>query len=156
MVVFDRATGGSDTSAYQQLWHLAPALTVTEVGASYAVASAPGAELTLARVALPGQVIPPGSTQVAVGQASPYQGWVSQQMLQRTPADTVTMTSTGPSAAILTLLVPTAPATPVTYSISGPTAGPWTLLVTVGATATAYTITADGTISEPPGGTLPQ
>jgi Heparinase II/III-like protein len=156
MVVFDRATGGSDASAYQQLWHLAPALTVTEVGASYAVASAPGAELTLARVALPGQVIPPGSTQVAVGQTDPFQGWVSQQMLQRTPADTVTMTSTGPSAAILTLLVPTAPATPVTYSISGPTAGPWTLLVTVGATATAYTITADGGISEPPGGTLPQ
>ncbi len=147
MIVFDRATGGSGTSAYQQLWHLAAALTVTEVGASYAVASAPGAELTLARVALPGQVIPPGSTQVAVGQASPYQGWVSEQMLQRTPADTVTMTSTGPSAAILTLLVPTAPATPVTYSISGPTAGPWTLLVTVGATATSSTITADGTIS---------
>jgi hypothetical protein len=147
MIVFDRATGGSGTSAYEQLWHLAPALTVTEVGASYAVASAPGAELTLARVALPGQVIPPGSTQVAVGQASPYQGWVSEQMLQRTPADTVTMTSTGPSAAILTLLVPTAPATPVTYTISGSPAGPWTLQVTVGATATIYTITADGTIS---------
>jgi hypothetical protein len=147
MVVFDRATGGSDTSAYQQLWHLAPALTVTEVGASYAIASAPGSELTVARVALPGQVISPGSTQVAVAQASPYQGWVSDQMLQRTPADTVTMTSTGPSAAILTLLVPAAPATPVTYSISGPTAGPWTLRVTVGATATSYTITADGTIS---------
>jgi hypothetical protein len=156
MIVFDRATGGSDTSAYQQLWHLAAALTVTQVGASYAVASAPGAELTLARVALPGQVIPPGSTQVAVGQASPYQGWVSDQMLQRTPADTVTMTSTGPSAAILTLLVPTAPATQVTYSVSGPTAGPWTLRVTVGATATSYTITADGTISQPRGGTLPQ
>ena len=55
-------------------------------------------------------------------------------MLQRTPADTVTMTRTGPSAAILTLLVPTAPSTPVTYSIGGPTRGPWTLRVTVGAT----------------------
>ncbi len=98
-------------------------------------------------MALPGQVIAPGSTQVARGQTGPYQGWVSDQMLQRTPADTVTMTSTGPSAAILTLLVPTAPATPVTYSISGPAAGPWTLRVTVGATATSYTITADGTIS---------
>jgi hypothetical protein len=120
---------------------------VTEVGASYAVASAPGAELTLARVALPGQVIPPGSTQVAVGQTDPYQGWVSDQMLQRTPADVVTMTSTGPSAAILTLLVPTAPSTPVSYSISGTPAGPWQLRVTVGASVTSYTVTADGAIS---------
>ena len=147
MVVFDRATGGSDTSVYQQLWHLAPALTVTEVGAAYAVASAPGAELTLARVALPGQVIPPGSTGVAVGQTDPFQGWVSDQMLQRTPADVVTMTSTGPSAAILTLLVPTAPSTPVSYAISGSPAGPWQLRVTVGATVTFYTVTAAGVIS---------
>ena len=68
-------------------------------------------------------------------------------MLQRTPADVVTMTSTGPSAAILTLLVPTAPATAVSYSVSGPPAGPWQLQVTVGATATFYTVTADGVIS---------
>jgi Heparinase II/III-like protein len=147
MLVFDRAQGGSPTSAYSQLWHLGPTLRVTTVGPSSAIASAPGTKLTLARVALPGQVIAPGSTKVARGQTDPYQGWVSDQMLQRTPADTVTMTSTGPSAAILTLLVPTTPATPVTYSISGPTAGPWTLRVTVGATATSYTVTADGTIS---------
>ena len=147
MLVFDRAVGGSAASAYQQLWHLDPDLTVTEVGAGYAIASAPGTELTLARVALPGQVIAPGSTEVAVAQSAPYQGWVSRQMLQRTPADTVTMTSAGPAAAILTLLVPTAPSTPVAYSVSGPAAGPWTLRVTVGATASVYTITADGVIS---------
>ena len=147
MLVFDRAHGGSAASAYQQLWHLDPALTVTEVGAADAIASAPGSKLTLARVALPGQVIPPGSTEVAVGQNTPDQGWVSRQMLQTTPADTVTMTSAGPAAAILTLLVPTAPSTPVAYSISGPTAGPWTLRVTIGATVTGYTITAGGAIS---------
>ena len=147
MIVLDRADGGSATSAYDQLWHLAPALTVTQVGASYAVATAPGAELTIARVALPGQVIPPGSTQVAVAQDNPYQGWVSQQMLQRTPADTVTMTSTGPTAAMLTVLVPAPPGTPVTDAISGPAAGPWTLTVTVGATVSFYQITANGVIS---------
>jgi Heparinase II/III-like protein len=147
MLVFDRATGGSAASVYSQLWHLVPGLDVTEIGSSYAVASAPGTELTLAQVALPGQVIASGSTQLARGQANPDQGWVSHQMLQRVPADVVTMTRTGPSAAIVTLLVPTAPSTPVAYSISGATAGPWTLRVTVGATATVYTITADGTIS---------
>ena len=119
MLVFDRAQGGSPTSAYSQLWHLGPTLRVTKVGASSAIASAPGTKLTLARVALPGQVIAPGSTQVVRGQTDPYQGWVSHQMLQRTPADVVSMTTTGPSAGILTLLVPTAPSTPVSYSTSG-------------------------------------
>jgi hypothetical protein len=147
MLVFDRATGGSATSVYSQLWHLDPALDVSEIGSPYAVAAAPGTELTLAQVALPGQVIAPDSTQLVRGQANPDQGWVSHQMQQRVRADVVTMTRAGPSAAILTLLVPTAPPTPVAYSISGSAAGPWTLQVTVGTTVTFYTITADGAIS---------
>ena len=57
------------------------------------------------------------------------------------------MTRTGPSAAILTLLVPAAPGTPVDCSVTGPPAGPYRLRVTVGATVSSYTITADGTIS---------
>jgi hypothetical protein len=92
-------------------------------------------------------VIPDGSTQVVRGQTDPYQGWVSHQMLQRLPADVVTMTRTGPSAAILTLLVPSAPGTPVAYSVAGPPGGPYRLRVTVGGSLSYYTITADGTIS---------
>jgi hypothetical protein len=147
VIVFDRAQGGSAGSAYTQLWHLDPSLRVISVTRSAAVATAPGTSLTLAQVALPGQVIPAGSTQVVRGQTAPYQGWVSHQMLQRIPADVVTMTRTGPSAAILTLLVPTTPGTPVAYSVTGPPAGPYQLRVTVGASASSYTITADGTIS---------
>ena len=70
MLVFDRAQGGSATSAYSQLWHLGPTLHVTSVGPSAAIASAPGTTLTLARVPLPGQVVAPGSTQVTRGQAA--------------------------------------------------------------------------------------
>ena len=147
VIVFDRAQGGSARSTYSQLWHLDPSLDVTSVTSSTAVATAPGTSLTLAQVALPGQVIPAGSTRVAVGQADPYQGWVSHQMLQQVPADVVTMTRTGPSAAILTLLVPAAPGTPVDYSVTGPPAGPYRLRVTVGATVSSYTVTAGGTIS---------
>jgi Heparinase II/III-like protein len=147
VIVFDRARGGSSGSAYSQLWHLDPSLRVISVTRSAGVATAPGASLTLAQVALPGQVIPAGSTQVVRGQSSPYQGWVSHQMLQRIPAAVVTMTRTGPSAAILTLLVPTAPGTPVAYAVTGPPAGPYQLRVTVGASVSHYTITADGTIS---------
>ena len=147
VIVFDRAQGGSAGSAYTQLWHLDPSLRVISVARSAAVATAPGTSLTLAQVPLPGQVIPAGSTRVVRGQTSPYQGWVSHQTLQRIPADVVTMTRTGPSAAILTLIVPTAPGTPVAYSVTGPPAGPYQLLVTVGGSVSSYTVTADGTIS---------
>jgi Heparinase II/III-like protein len=147
IIVFDRARGGSTGSAYTQLWHLDPSLRVTSVTRSAAVATAPGTSLTLAQVALPGQVIPAGSTQVVRGQTDPYQGWVSRQMLQRVPADVVTMTRAGASAAILTLLVPTAPGTTVAYSVTGPPTGPYRLRVTVGASVSFHTITADGTIS---------
>lgn len=144
ILVFDRASGADE---YQQLWHLDPALRVTRLSSSYAIASAPGTQLELLQIALPGQVIPPGSTQVVRGQTNPYQGWVSHQMLQRTPADVVTMTRTGPSAAMLTLIVPSAPGTPVTTAISGPPAGPYLLRVRVGGTASVFTISADGDIS---------
>ena len=143
VLVFDRAFGAS---SYQELWHLDPALRVTALGRDYATASAPGTTLELRQIPLPGQVIPRGSTAVVRGQADPYQGWVSRQMLERTPADVVTMTRAGPGAAMLTLLVPSAPGTPVAAALSGPAGGPWTLRVRTGATVTAFGVTADGII----------
>jgi hypothetical protein len=145
VVVFDRASGAG---TYQQLWHLDPALAVTRLTSSGAIATAAGAQLELLQVPLPGQVIPPGSTTVVRAQTSPaYQGWVSRQMLQRLPADVVEMTRTGYSAAILTLIVPAAPGTPVSDSVSGSAAGPYQLTVRVGGSVTAYAVTADGTIT---------
>ena len=144
VLVFDRAWGASE---YQQLWHLDPALRVTRLGPSYALASAPGTELLLRQIPLPGQVIPPGSTRVVRGQVHPYQGWVSHEMLQRIPADVVIMTATAPAAAMLTLTVPAAPGTPVAPAISGPPGGPWVLRVRVGAALDSFTITADGVIT---------
>jgi Heparinase II/III-like protein len=144
VLVFDRASGASE---YQQLWHLDPALRVTQVTTSSAIATAPGTRLELLQIPLPGQVIPPGSTSVVRGQVNPYQGWVSHQMLQRIPADVVEMTRTGPSAAILTLIVPTAPSATVSTALSGPPAGPWQLRVRAGSATATFTITADGMIS---------
>ena len=144
VLVFDRASGSDE---YQQLWHLDPALRVTRLGSSYALASAPGTDLLLQQIPLPGQVIPPASTQVVRGQVRPYQGWVSQQMLQRIPADVVAMTTTAPSVAMLTLIVPTAPGTPTATTIIGPPGGPYQLRVRVGATVASFSITAGGVIS---------
>jgi len=144
VLVFDRA---SDASSYEQLWHLDPALSVTSLTASEAIATAPGTQLELLQIPLPGQVIPSGSTAVVRGQVNPYQGWVSHQLLQRIPADVVTMTRTGPSAAMLTLIAPTAPGTTVTTAITGPSGGPYRLQVQVGSSASVFTVTAGGDIT---------
>ncbi len=143
VVVFDRAYGGG---VYQQLWHLDPALTVTTVRSAYAVATAPGTELVIGQVPLPGQVIPAGSTQVVRGQVNPYQGWVSRAQNQRTPDDVVTMTRYGASAAILTVIVPAAPGTRVTASAVAHGAGWYQLRIAIGGTVHTLLVSADGTI----------
>lgn len=143
VLVFDRASGAH---SYQQLWHLDPGLTVTSVSTSEAIASAPGTELDIRQIPLPGQVIPHRSTAVVEGQVNPYQGWVSHQMLQRIPAPVVTMTRTGRSAAILTLIVPAAPGTAIGTSIQRD-AGGYRLVVTIGGTHTTLRISNSGTIA---------
>jgi hypothetical protein len=150
VLVFDRASGAS---RYQQLWHLDPSLRVTKLSRSYAIASAPATrgtpatELELLQIPLPGQAIPRGSTQVVRGQVNPYQGWVSHQMLQRVPADVVTMSRNGTSAAMLTLIVPAAPGTYLARAISGRPGGPYRLRVQVGSAVSVFSITAGGAIS---------
>jgi hypothetical protein len=136
VLVFDRASGAA---RYQQLWHLDPGLTVTTVTRSYAVATAPGTELEIRQIPLPGQQIPAASTQVT-------RGWVSHAALQRIPAPVVTMTRTGRSAAILTLIAPTAPGVPVTAAVSGASRGWYRLRVQIGGRQLSFLISASGDI----------
>jgi hypothetical protein len=136
VLVFDRASGAA---RYQQLWHLDPGLTVTTVTGSYAVATAPGTELEIRQIPLPGQQIPAASTQVT-------RGWVSHAALQRIPAPVVTMTRTGRSAAILTLIAPTAPGVPVTAAVSGASRGWYRLRVQIGGRQLSFLISASGDI----------
>ena len=144
IVVFDRASGAGE---YQQLWHLDPALTVQTVTATTATATAPGTELEILQVPLPGQVIPPGSTQVVTGQTNPYQGWVSRGQNQREPAPVVTMTRYGPSTPILTVIVPAAPGTPVTASTTPAGPAQYDLHLTIGAATQTLLVSATGTIT---------
>jgi hypothetical protein len=131
MLVLDRS---AQAHTYQQLWHLDPGLTVSRVTASSATATAPAiaatasspafpaTALVITRIPLPSQAIGSGSTTVVKGQVKPYQGWVSHQQLQRTPAPVVIMTSKGTGAklstSMLTLIAATAPGTPVTASVA--------------------------------------
>ncbi len=145
VLVFDRASGAS---SYQQLWHLDPGLTVTRVSRSYAVATAPGTQLEIRQIPLPGQVIPSGSTRVIRGQTSPYQGWVSHQMLQRIPAPVITMTRTGSSAAMLTLIAPSSPGAVVTAAITQRPGGWYHLRVGLGGSSASFLISAAGYIEQ--------
>jgi Heparinase II/III-like protein len=150
VLVLDR---GSLEKNYQQLWHLDPGLAVTSVTATTATATAPAVAATatspavpattlrIARIALPGQVIPAGSTTVVKGQTNPYQGWVSHQMLQRIPAPVVIMSGKGTgmslSTAMLTLIAATAPGTPVSATATvapggTPANGPYHVRVRIG------------------------
>jgi hypothetical protein len=143
VLVFDRASGGG---TYQQLWHLDPGLTVTTVTRSYAVATAPGTELKIQQIPLPGQQIPAGSTQVVRGQVNPYQGWVSHAQLQRIPAPVVTMTRSGSSAAILTLIAPAAPGTAISASTGQGPHGWYQVRVQIGSSQLSFLVSPGGDI----------
>jgi hypothetical protein len=165
MLVLDRSSGAP---TYQQLWHLDPALTIAQLKANSAVATAPAIAATASspavpatavvidQIQLPGQVIPLGSTTVVKGRVTPsYQGWVSHQALQRTPAPVVIMTSKGTgkslSTTMLTLIAATDPGTPVKATVvrNAPTVNSWPIVIIIGSTTVRVTVNlADGTISQ--------
>jgi hypothetical protein len=144
VVVFDRAICDGEC---QQLWHLDPGLTVSHVTDAGATASAPGTELALLNVPLPGQPTPAVATTVARAQTSPFQGWVSQQLERRTPDDVVEMTGYGTTVAMLTVIAPAGPGTPVTATATGPHSGPYPLSVKIGDAVTTFTVTSTGQLS---------
>jgi hypothetical protein len=145
VLVFDRASGAD---SYQQLWHLDPALTVTKVTRSCAIATAPGTQLEICQIPLPGQLIPQGSTQVIRGQTNPYQGWVSHRMLQRIPAPVITMTRAGSSTAMLTLIAPSSPGASVSTAITQRPGGWYHLRVNLGGSSASFLISAGGYIGQ--------
>jgi hypothetical protein len=146
VLVFDRATGAGRC---EQLWHLDPALRVTAVHRTHAIATAPGAHLQIRRLPLPGQRISAASTRVVTGQTHPYQGWVSRAMRSRTPAPVVTMTCGRPGAAILTLIAPTDPRAAVAATVSRRAGGGHLLRARIDGRAVSLHISQDGGITRP-------
>jgi hypothetical protein len=144
VLVFDRAAGAG---RYQQLWHLDPALRVSAVHRTYAIATAPGTQLQIRQIPLPGQRISAGSTRVVRGQTHPYQGWVSRAMRSRTPAPVVTMTRGGRRAAILTLIAPTEPGAAVTATVTRRPRGGYLLRAHIGGRAVSLLIGPGGAIT---------
>jgi predicted aspartyl protease len=90
-------------------------------------------------VPLPGQRITSGSTRVV-------SGFVSRGQNRRTRAKIVTMTRGGASAAMLTLIAPTAPGARVKASIAAAGGGRYRLRVTIGGQSLTFLVTAGGAI----------
>ena len=149
MLVLDEATGNS---SYQQLWHLDPSLTVTSANAGGAIATAPAVAATATSRAVPATALhlvripvsgpgTAGPTTVVKGQTNPYQGWVSRQALQRTPAPVIIMNSDGTGSGLdttmLTLITATAPGTPVSATAIATASGSYTVTVRIGKTTTS-------------------
>jgi len=149
MLVLDEATGNS---SYQQLWHLDPSLTVTSANAGGAIATAPAVAATATSRAVPATALhlvripvsgpgTAGPTTVVKGRINPYQGWVSRQALQRTPAPVVIMNSDGTGSGLdttmLTLITATAPGTPVSATATATASGSYTVTVRIGRTTTS-------------------
>jgi hypothetical protein len=148
ILVFDRAAGGAGYQSYRQLWHLDPGLEVTTVRDTHVVAAAPGARLEVRRIPLPGRPIPPASTKVIRGRTDPYQGWVSRAMLERTPAPVISMTDTGSSVAMLTLIAPSAPGAAVSATRTERSPGQYLVTVRIGRESRSFLVRPDGEISE--------
>ena len=144
VLVFDRAAGAG---RYQQLWHLDPALRVTAVHRTYAIATAPGTQLQIRQLPLPGQRISAASTRVIRGQTHTYQGWVSRAMRSRIPAPVVTMTRGGRGAAILTLIAPTGPGAAVSATVIRRPGGGYLLRAVIGGQAVSLLIGPGGVIT---------
>jgi hypothetical protein len=144
-VVFDRASGANQ---YRQHWHLHPTFNAVVHSRSFATATSTDgtSRMSLFQVPLPGQTLPVGSTRVVKGQTNPYQGWVSHAPLHRAPAPVVTMTRTGGSTAMLTLIVAANPVRRVTYELTRRPDGWYSLKVRIGTTVTEFHVSPGGYI----------
>jgi hypothetical protein len=146
VIVFDRVRGGSSTTRYQQLWHLDPTFAIERIGRSFATATVSGANtrLWLGQVPFPNQAVPPGSTWAVRGETNPYQGWVSRQALSRIKAPVVSMSRTGRSTAMLTVITPARTMVGVRYYLTRRPDGWYRLDVYIGDAVSRYAVSPGG------------
>lgn len=148
-VILDKTSASKTSQKFRQLWHLAPNMK-TSKGKRGVVTAVPNsgenAKLWMIPVDMDGGNIRTSSTDVIKGRTLPRQGWVSEKMLDRQKAPTVQMSSSGRSAEMLTVMVPTSKQAKVTTSIKGIGNGNKQLTVTIDGKAHKFKITPDGKI----------
>jgi hypothetical protein len=146
IVVLDRVRG-APPGRYDQLWHLAPELTVADAGPSAMSAFAPdGAGLTVLQI--PFSLLPPASsTSVIAGQDDPLQGWVSGRLGERRAAPVVAFSQAGPDPTFLTVLVSADRDTPVRAEFTGVPLLGGVLTISRGPSSVRIYVGPDGTLA---------
>lgn len=150
-VVLDRTAKTSAAHTFRQLWHLAPNMKTTKSKRGVVTAvpnDGTDAKLWMIPVSMDGANIRTSSSDVIEGETVPRQGWVSERMLERTPAPVIQRSSRGHEAKMLTVLVPAAKQAKVTTSIRNIANGAKVLTVTIDGKAHQFRIGASGKLSE--------
>ncbi|TCC48839.1 hypothetical protein E0H75_19910 [Kribbella capetownensis] len=146
IVTLDR--GESNTSQrYETLWHLAPGQKVTVQSPTTAVAAKPGDGTKTYLLQIPyGQQLPADAITVEQGKQDPVQGWYFPDIFHHVPAPVVEFNRSGPTASILSAVVPAAAGEKVAFSTR--TVGSMLLVdLTVGARQTTVRVTPSGRLS---------
>jgi hypothetical protein len=116
IVTLDRGQSVSD-QRYETLWHLAPDQKVTVQSATTAVAAKPGDSSKTYLLQIPyRQQLPADAITVVQGRQDPVQGWYFPDIFHRLPAPVVKFNRNGPTATILSAVVPAGSTETVAFS----------------------------------------
>jgi hypothetical protein len=133
IVVYDRASSSVPVT-FTQLWHLAPDFVAKRLTRNSAqlMTSDSKTQVFVSNVLFPGQTAPAGGTIVRKGATSPYQGWVSRALHDRTQAPAVLMPRSGKGARMLSVFVPARTTAGISTSLTLGSDGWYTLTVKIG------------------------
>jgi hypothetical protein len=146
VITLDR--GQSATSQrYETLWHLPPGRQVTVQSPTTAVAATPGQDTRTHLLQIPyGQQPSAGSITVEQGKGDPVQGWYWPDIFHRQAAPVVKFNRSGPTASILSAVVPAGATEKVAFSTR--TDGSMVFVdLTVGARKTTVRVMPNGRLT---------
>jgi hypothetical protein len=116
IVTLDRGQSASD-QRYETLWHLAPDQKVTVQSLTTAIATKPRDATKTYLLQIPyRQQLPADAITVVQGQQGPVQGWYFPDIFHKVPAPVVKFNRNGPSATILSAVVPAGAGETVAFS----------------------------------------
>ena len=150
VVVVDRASAPRSTT-FTQLWHL-PSHAAVRLGPNATTANTAVAantktrQTTITSLPYPGRSLPRDAMRVVTGSTHPVQGWWWPSMFVKQPVPVVSITASGRSAALLTVITYARAKTPmVATTTAGPTGSTITTLK-IGSESVRFSGSADGSL----------
>ncbi|MFI7062467.1 heparinase II/III family protein [Kribbella sp. NPDC050124] len=146
IITLDRGRSGTEQH-YETLWHLPADQKVTVTSPTTAVAAEPGDQVKTHLLQIPyQQALPANAITVVRGSADPVQGWYFPTIFDRQPAPVVKFNRSGPTATILSALVPANRGETVAFS-TRTAGGMFFVDLTVGKRKTTIRVTDNGRLT---------